>query len=428
MEFSVTPKPHVALTRDEIALFSSELLVLLEEGGILINSPDEDDALLYKVLSGHKKFDICNLRFLISLDCNMDCSYCQIERNLSSADFNKNMSANTVITALSLFESLCDTDNKLTINFTGGEPLLNFDKIRSSVQLIKSSDVLKNSRLVVFTNGTLLNQERAEFFRDNNFLVIVSLDGADDIHGPRRKFRNGKSTYQQALHGYLLAQKIGCNCSISAVADLNIANINDWLSWLISLKPLSVGLNYQHQLLNNEAIEVDFNAYTNLVLTANEALNKNGILLENYERFSKPYNDGTIRWRECQACGRGITVDSSGNIGPCKSLLVSKKIAFPLSSFNPIYNECFNAWAERTPLKHEVCLGCPAISICGGGCAYDAYCIHDGDALKMDKRMCEHVKSIFCDILRKKIATASNQPLESNNPLKDTRILDTVGH
>ena len=428
MEFTVNPKPHVALTSDEVALFSPEAFVLLKEYGILVNSPNEDDVLLTRVLSNHKKFDINNLRLLVSLDCNMDCSYCQIERNLSSAEVNKNMSTDIAIKALSLFESLCDVDNKLTINFTGGEPLLNFDTVRFLVQLIKSSNVLKNSRLVVFTNGTLLNKERAEFFRDNNFLVIVSLDGADEIYAPRRKFTSGKSSYKQALHGYQLAKKIECNCSISAVANLNLGNINDWLSWLISLKPLSVGLNYQHQLLHNETIEVDFNAYTNLVLTANEVLNKNGILLENYERFSKPYIDGKIRWRECQACGRGITIDSSGNIGPCKSLLVSKKIAFPLSGFNPIFNEQFNMWAERTPLKHVDCLGCPAISICGGGCAYDVYCIHNGDALYMDKRMCEYIRSIFHAILRKKISTTYTQPLKSNYFLRDTRLLDTVGH
>ncbi len=47
------------------------------------------------------------------------------------------------------------------------------------------------------SNGTLLNKERLEFFRENNVDIQVSLDGAKDCHDANRKFKGRKgSTFQ----------------------------------------------------------------------------------------------------------------------------------------------------------------------------------------------------------------------------------------
>lgn len=53
----------------------------------------------------------------------------------------------------------------------------------------------------VQTNGTLLNGEWAAFFRDNGFLVGLSLDGPEDVHDRFRLTAGGGGTFGKVMHG-----------------------------------------------------------------------------------------------------------------------------------------------------------------------------------------------------------------------------------
>jgi sulfatase maturation enzyme AslB (radical SAM superfamily) len=46
-------------------------------------------------------------------------------------------------------------------------------------------------------------------------------------------------------------------------------------------------------------------------------------------------------------------------------------------------------------LDDDVCIECPAITICGGGCAYDSYIANQGNFKKIDKRVCEYELNIL---------------------------------
>ena len=430
VDVHIDPEPYKELTAEELSSLPSELIDILVFHKLLIKNADVDQNELNDILERNKKIDMSNLILLISNDCNMDCSYCQIERNISGS--KKKMSSEIVIATLQLFEKLCNRESSLTVNFTGGEPLINFSVIQEAVRFIRASDRLNNARLVIFTNGTLLDQTISEFLHENEFLVIVSLDGLESAHNLNRVFIDGSATYRQVLNGYLTAKNAGCNCAISSVANFNDSDFVDFLSWVIDLKPLSLGINYPHHILgiNNE---FDFNVYTRQILMAHSILESNGISLENYERFARTFKRKIVRRRECQACGRGITIDSNGNVGTCKSLLVSHKISYPLIGFDISKADEFEKWADRTPLVHENCLDCPAISICGGGCAYDAYCLFEGNALKMDRRMCNHITSIFFDLLEQQICKVptpigSFYLFEPNKNNEGQSVFESVGH
>jgi len=431
IDCELNPAPHMTLSPFEKEHISLELTELLKSHNMLIENPAEDNRFLNNLLSKNKTFDIRNIILLISNDCNMDCSYCQIEQNIFNA--KKRMQLDKSLSALRLFEDVCSREQSLTINFTGGEPLLNFDVICETVKYIRNSEILNKSRLVIFTNGTLITEEIAKFFKANNFLVIVSLDGDESQHNLNRKFLNGSDSYAKVLQGYFLIREIGCNCAISSVANLSTNNFDAYLDWLIDLNPLSVGINYPHLLLNDGEKNHTFSAYTSQTLKAQKILSENGITLENYARFSRTFQRNEIRRRECQACGRGITIDSNGNIGTCKSLLVSGKISYPLSNFELMNAKEFEIWANRTPLNNDKCLDCPAISICGGGCAYDAYCLFDGNACEMDRRLCPHIKSIFQDLLENRIRDTESVSshflfYEPTKNVAENNIYDSVGH
>jgi len=57
------------------------------------------------------------------------------------------------------------------------------------------------------TNGILLDKEWCRFFRENNFLVGLSLDGPRRIHNTRRKDRGGHGTFDQVMEASALMQR-----------------------------------------------------------------------------------------------------------------------------------------------------------------------------------------------------------------------------
>jgi uncharacterized protein len=79
--------------------------------------------------------------------------------------------------------------NKITYCWHSGEPLFaGLNYYRSALQIIERfhpSNI--NYEYTIQTNGTLLNDEWASFFKDYNFTVGVSLDGPAKIHDKQRK-------------------------------------------------------------------------------------------------------------------------------------------------------------------------------------------------------------------------------------------------
>ena len=69
------------------------------------------------------------------------------------------------------------------------------------------------------TNGTLLTDEWCEFFRENNFLVGVSIDGPQEFHDAYRRSRTGKPSWCEVMHGIHLLQKHGVEWNALAVVN-----------------------------------------------------------------------------------------------------------------------------------------------------------------------------------------------------------------
>ena len=88
-----------------------------------------------------------------------------------------------------------------TIAWQGGEPtLMGLDFFRRSVQYEQKyrspGMTIQNT---MQTNGTLLDDEWCEFFRENNFLIGLSLDGPRELHDAYRVDKTGKPTFDRVM-------------------------------------------------------------------------------------------------------------------------------------------------------------------------------------------------------------------------------------
>ena len=69
------------------------------------------------------------------------------------------------------------------------------------------------------TNGTLLTDEWCEFFRENNFLVGISIDGPQEFHDKYRRTRTGKPSWYDVMRGIRLLQKHDVEWNAMAVVN-----------------------------------------------------------------------------------------------------------------------------------------------------------------------------------------------------------------
>ncbi|MBQ3882257.1 MAG: anaerobic sulfatase-maturation protein [Bacteroidales bacterium] len=134
--------------------------------------------------------------------CNLDCHYCYyLDKAEIYGGREPRMTEDMLEDVIREYIAANDVP-EVTFNWHGGEPLiLGLDFYRKAVELERKYADGKVLHNTIQTNGTLLNAEWADFFRDNDFLVGISLDGPKDIHDKYRKDKGGFPTFDRVMKG-----------------------------------------------------------------------------------------------------------------------------------------------------------------------------------------------------------------------------------
>jgi sulfatase maturation enzyme AslB (radical SAM superfamily) len=126
-----------------------------------------------------KKF---NLSIILTHQCNLKCSYCYESirnKNTISIDIAKGI----------VYKYLNSEEyDEVEIDFFGGEPFLEFRKIKEICEWVWAQQWRNNYLFFTTTNGTLVHSEIKEWLRNNKnrFWVSVSLDGERQSHNTNR--------------------------------------------------------------------------------------------------------------------------------------------------------------------------------------------------------------------------------------------------
>jgi MoaA/NifB/PqqE/SkfB family radical SAM enzyme len=121
--------------------------------------------------------------FILTDDCNYNCSYCYQRRVQNYLDLS------TAKTAVEFFWPFFKKE--CSINFYGGEPLLASDTLREIVRLVnrKNDGPKKKVKYSITTNGSLIDDSIISFFVKNRFSVLISFDGyAQDVARQKGSF------------------------------------------------------------------------------------------------------------------------------------------------------------------------------------------------------------------------------------------------
>ncbi len=141
----------------------------------------------------HSSLEPFLLEVFLTNRCNMNCSYCA-SRYMISQKHGKSLTFEQLRHAIDIYAS-CKKNNNLPetrrISLTGGEPLLEFELLKRTINYIRKK--YKGFEIKVVTNATLLDREKVDFLVDNDVLIVISLDGCREIHDLHRVFNDNSS-------------------------------------------------------------------------------------------------------------------------------------------------------------------------------------------------------------------------------------------
>ncbi len=135
--------------------------------------------------------------------CNLDCEYCYYleKENLYGNKTDWGMKHDVLE---KFIKEYINTQAVPVISFTwqGGEPtLLGLDFFEEAVNLQKKYANGKRIINSFQTNGLLIDDKWCRFFKDNNFLIGLSVDGPQKVHDRYRVLKGGKPTFEKVMKG-----------------------------------------------------------------------------------------------------------------------------------------------------------------------------------------------------------------------------------
>ena len=152
--------------------------------------------------------------------CNLDCHYCYYRDK--SEIYSGNMPRMNEELLEEYIRQYIQGASQQNISFCwhGGEPLMAglpfFEKAMELQRKYAGDKVIENT---LQTNGILVNEDWCRFFKENNFLIGLSLDGPEDIHDAFRRDCGGASTFARVMRAVELMKKHGVEFNILATVN-----------------------------------------------------------------------------------------------------------------------------------------------------------------------------------------------------------------
>ncbi len=154
--------------------------------------------------------------------CNLRCKYCYyLEKNALYTEGQKNHVMSDQMLERFIREYIeSQTTPSVLFSWHGGETLMRpISFYRRALELQRRYAGGRQIDNTIQTNATLLTDEWCEFFRENNFLVGVSIDGPQEFHDEYRRTATNRPTFQKVMQGIRLLNKHGVEWNALAVVN-----------------------------------------------------------------------------------------------------------------------------------------------------------------------------------------------------------------
>lgn len=153
--------------------------------------------------------------------CNLACDYCYYLEKLNLYKGTSGYVMSDELLERFIKEYICSqTMPQVLFTWHGGETLMRpLSFYKKAVELQKQYAGGRTIDNCIQTNGTLLTDEWCQFFKDNSWLVGVSIDGPQEFHDEYRRNKQGLPSFVKVMRGIELLNKHGVEWNAMAVVN-----------------------------------------------------------------------------------------------------------------------------------------------------------------------------------------------------------------
>lgn len=153
--------------------------------------------------------------------CNLRCTYCYyLEKSRLYSGRRDHIMSDELLERFVSEYIAAQTTPQVLFTWHGGEPLMR--PISFYKRALELQRIYGRGRQIdncIQTNGTLLTDEWCAFFKENGFLVGVSIDGPQEFHDEYRTTATGRPTFRKVMEGINLLNKHGVEWNALAVVN-----------------------------------------------------------------------------------------------------------------------------------------------------------------------------------------------------------------
>jgi uncharacterized protein len=270
--------------------------------------------------------------------CNLACSYCFfLDKELLYPGSPFRM---TDVMLETYIRQLIEAHRTLqvTVAWQGGEPtLMGVDFYRKAIayqeKYRKPGMEFENT---MQTNGTLLDDEWCKFFKENDYLIGISIDGPRELHDAYRVNKGGQGTFDQVMQGLRLLQKHGVDYNILTTVNRINADYplelyrfmrdeagTDWIQFI----PVVERVNEEGQTLYQEGTQVSersvrpeqFGRFLTTIFDEWVHHDVGNVYVQTFEAAARNWM-GLASSGMCvfdKTCGAGLALEHNGDLYAC---------------------------------------------------------------------------------------------------------------
>lgn len=350
-----------------------------------------------------KSQDVKALCLHICHDCNLRCEYCFAGQGHYHGR-SEYMSFDVAKKAIDFLIDNSGNRKILETDFFGGEPLMNLDVVKKTVEYAKKRAEEKG-KIFLFTlttNGVLLNKANAEWLNNEMENVVLSIDGRKEVHDGVRKTVNGKGSYDVIVENIKNFVKIRGDKHYYVRGTFTSKNLdfsNDVLFLAdnglteISLEPV-VTEKESPLYIGEEAIPKIKEEY-DILAREYKRRKANGDKLFNFFHFQIDLDGGPCLRKRVSACGAGneyFSVTPNGDIYPCHQFAGEPEYKMGNVFEGKLDESIRSVFRDNNLYTRKKCENCFAKYHCSGGCP--ANNIHKGGDINTPYEItCEMMKA-----------------------------------
>jgi uncharacterized protein len=366
--------------------------------------------------SGERRGAISHAVLFLTQRCNLRCTYCYGAGG--GYGHPGEMRPEVALRAVDWLIEQSGSLKKLSLQFFGGEPLLQLAELREITLYAKekAGRQRKEISFSITTNGSLLDDGAISFLKEMTFRVTVSFDGPQDVQDAQRPFLSGKGSYARVAENVkkLLAVMPESRCRPTLTNGGDARRIRDSLReagfcnigvGLVSPSLFSNGRELFQRGVDGvlDLMEDESREWIAAVLGRDaghlRTLRDSGILHEAIAHI----HHGQKKSRHCLAGSEMVAISCLGDIFPCHRFTGQEGYRMGNVTSGEFQRKGCAALAED---YGDRCKECFARNFCAGGCKHDNLGMTGSplepaaDMCRVERRKLELAAWVCCNLKR----------------------------